>query len=279
MKPQRHIFIPDNQVKANSPNDHLAWIGKYIVEQKPDVIVNAGDFADMHSLSYYDKGQKKGEGLRVVDDIDACKEAWDVLNKPIEKFNAKKRKNKEKQYKPRKIITLGNHEERINTYVNCNPEQFGLFSTDSLELDRYGWEVHDFLDIVDIDGIHYSHYFCNPGNSNPYSGMMTTRLKNIGFSFTMGHQQVKEQGNRYLGNGARQRGLVCGSCYLYDDDYRPQANASWHGIFVKNEVANGDYDLCEVSLDYLCRKYEGVSLKEFMKEKYNTVLYRHRNLS
>ncbi len=108
---------------------------------------------------------------------------------------------------------------------------------------------------------------------------MTTRLKNIGFSFTHGHQQTKEIGMRYLANGQRHHGLVCGTCYLYDDDYRAQANAAWHGIFLKHEVEDGTYDLMEVSLDYLCRKYEQTRLHTFMGEKYGVTLERHRRFA
>lgn len=276
---RKHIFIPDIQVKPGSPNDHLRWIGEYIVEQKPDVIVQIGDFADMPSLSSYDKGKVKGEGVRVKDDIDACMDAWDELNEPIERFNRRKRKNKERQYKPEKHITLGNHEHRIDRHVDANPELLGLLSTDNLQLDRYGWEVHPFLDVVEIDGVHYSHYFANQFTGKPLGGMLSTRIKNVGFSFTMGHQQLLDSTHRYLANGTRQRGLVCGSCYLYDDDYRGiQANGAWHGIIVMHEVHNGDYDLMEVSLDFLCRRYEGMTLKQFMLEKYDTVLARHRNV-
>ena len=134
MKPRRHLMIPDVQVKPNTPNDHLRWIGEYIVEQQPDVIVQIGDFADMHSLSSYDKGKAAGEGARIQDDIDACKAAWDELNAPIEAYNRYKKKNR---YLPRKIITLGNHEERILRHVDANPELVGFLSTDNLELYRY----------------------------------------------------------------------------------------------------------------------------------------------
>jgi len=273
--PRRHIFIPDTQVQPGRPVDHLAWIGEYILEQRPDVIVHAGDHADMISLSSYDKGKLSGEGTRVNDDIEAARRAWEVLNAPIILHNTFKRKNK---YQPRKIITKGNHEHRITRHVEEHPELSGFLSEDDLGLDRFGWEVHDFLDIVEVDGINYSHYFVNPMTSRPLGGMLPTRLKNVGFSFTMGHQQIKDQANRYLANGQRQRALVCGSCYLYDDDYRKQANGAWHGIFVKNEVMDGDYDLCEISLDYLCRRYEGSTLKDFMQKKYGTTLYRHRLL-
>ena len=273
-----HCVIPDTQVKPGSPMDHLDWIGKYIVEYQPDTIIHLGDHADMESLSAYDKG-RKAEGRRVKYDIEAARLAWDVLNKPIEQHNWKKRKNKEKQYKPDKHITLGNHEERIITHVDANPNLHHLLSISDLGLDRYDWQVHKFLDVVEVDGIHYSHYFANQLSGRPIGGTIDNRLKQIGFTFTMGHQQTKLVGSRYLANGERQRGLVCGTCYLYDDAYRKQANAAWHGIIIKHEVENGDYDLMEVSLDYLCRKYEQMRLHTFMDEKYGVLLERHRRLA
>jgi len=35
-----------------------------------------------------------------------------------------------------------------------------------------------------------------------------------------------------------------------------------------NEVEEGEYDRMEVSLKYLCRRYEGMKLHEFCKLKY-----------
>jgi len=55
---RKHIMIPDCQVTPDTPTDHLRWIGEYIVEQKPDAIINIGDFADMESLSFFDKGKR-----------------------------------------------------------------------------------------------------------------------------------------------------------------------------------------------------------------------------
>src|SRR4051812_29162536 len=39
-----HLVIPDCQVKPGVRTDHMDWIGNFIVEKKPDVIVNIGDF-------------------------------------------------------------------------------------------------------------------------------------------------------------------------------------------------------------------------------------------
>ena len=47
---KKHLVIPDCQVKSDVPLENLEWIGRYIVDKKPDVIINIGDFADMPSL-------------------------------------------------------------------------------------------------------------------------------------------------------------------------------------------------------------------------------------
>ena len=37
---------------------------------------------------------------------------------------------------------------------------------------------------------------------------------------------------------------------------------------MKHEVRDGGYDLMEVSLDFLCRKFEGVGINEFVAAEY-----------
>lgn len=266
---RKHLVIPDCQVTPESPTDHLEWIGKYIVEQKPDVIVQIGDFADMESLSSY-SSKLDVEGRRYVRDIDAANDAMDRLLAPLWDYNQKMREWKMAQYRPEMHLTLGNHEYRIKRAINDKPELEGFMSLEDLNYVNCGWTVHPFLKPVEIDGVSYCHYFANPQTGRPFSGSsMDTRLKNVGFTFTMGHQQVYMVGERPLNNGRRIRGLVWGSCYLHDEDYRGfQANGEKRGIAVKHEVIDGRYDLMEVSLDFLCRKYEGCHVWEFMQEKY-----------
>lgn len=267
---RQHIVIPDSQVTPDTPTDHLAWIGQYIVEKKPDVIVHLGDFADMESLSSYDIGKKQYEGRRYNKDIEASHAAMRVLCGHLQEHNNKMRQQKMKLYRPEMHLTLGNHENRITRAVESDPKLDGFMSVDDLNYEAFGWTVHDFLMPAEIDGVSYSHYFYNPLSGRPYGGTsIDTRLKNIGFSFVQGHQQVYMVGCRALNNGNRIRGLICGNCYLHDEDYRgPQGNAEWRGIFILHEVHDGDYVLNEVSLDFLCRKYEGRSLPEFMAGKY-----------
>lgn len=264
-----HIVIPDTQVKPDVPTDHLRWIGQYIVDhfagRKNVKIIHLGDHADMPSLSSYDKGKKSMEGRRYRDDIVAANAGFDVLNDPLEAYNLKRQRAKEKQWWPERHILLGNHEFRIERACEDDAQLDGVLSVDDLNYAEHGWTVHPFLKPVTFDGVVYAHYFANPMTGNPYGGTALARLKTLGHSYTMGHQQTYDPAVRFV-NGQQQRGLIAGACYLHDEEYRGfQGNiAHWRGIIVCHEVVNGGYNLMEVSLDYLCRRYEGKSLAEFM---------------
>ena len=266
-EPRTHFVIPDTQAKPGVPNDHLRWIGQYLVDEFADTdieIIHVGDHADMPSLSSYDEGKKEMEGRRYQLDIRAANVAFDALNAPLRAFNARRLRDHKAQWWPSRRILLGNHENRIERATSGSAKLDGTIGVHDLNYEDHGWIVHPFLEPVQIDGITYAHYFYNPMSGNPYAGMIETRLKNIGRSFTQGHQQGLYYGIRYVG-GQQQCGLVAGSCYLHDEDYKgPQGNAHWRGIVVCHEVADGGYDPMFVSLNYLCRRYEGKTLNRFM---------------
>jgi hypothetical protein len=267
-----HVVIPDTQAKAGVPTDHLSWIGKYIVDEfhdEPIKIIHLGDHADMPSLSSYDKGTKRMEGRRYVEDITAANDAWAILNRPFVDFNRNRGKTKHAGWRPERHILLGNHEDRIDRAVNFDAQLESILSTDQLDYARTGWEVSPFLEVLWLDGVAYSHYFYNPMTGKPLGGAnVELRLKTIGHTFTMGHQQTLMYGLRFVANKS-QHGLVAGACYLHNEDYKgPQGNAHWRGIIVKHEVREGSYDPMFVSLNYLCQRYEGVTLDRFLSKKY-----------
>jgi hypothetical protein len=160
------LVLPDVQAKPDIDFSFLTSIGNYIVAKKPDVIVNIGDFADMPSLSMHEhSGSKSMEGKRYKVDIWAAREAMDALLTPMYEFNKKAKRNKDKQYKPRMVLTLGNHENRINRAVNNDKKLEGLISTD--DLPYQDWEVYPFLEVVVIEGIAFSHYFTSGAMGRP----------------------------------------------------------------------------------------------------------------
>lgn len=266
--PRRHIVIPDLQIRPGVPTDHIEWIGEYIAEKKPDVIVCIGDFWDLASLnSHSEKGSAPLEGTRYRDDIAVGNEAFSRMSAPIEREVERLQRNKRALWKPRKIYCKGNHEIRADRIINNDPKYEGVLSSDDCLTP--GWERHEFLQVVEVDGILFSHYFKMQNSNNPIGGSTDNRLNKIGASHVQGHQVGFLYGNRVYPDGKTRHSLTCGSAYVHSEDYRgPQCNKHFRGIVGLNDVKDGDFLVMPVSLDFLCRKYEKMDLFHFLTLKY-----------
>lgn len=252
----KHFIIPDCQVRPGDDFNYLYKIGQYIAEKKPDVIVCLGDFADMPSLSSYDVGKKDFEGRRYTNDIDAAVEAMNELMIPIANEQIRLGVNKKRRWKPRLVMTLGNHENRINRAVNNDPKLEGLLRMEDLGYERFGWEVHPFLDVVVINDIAYSHYFPTGVAGRPAS-TANAQLSKKHMSCVAGHQQGLQIATAHRADGRRLTSIIAGSCYEHNEDYLgPQGNRHWRGALMFHEVNDGQFDLMPVSLDYLNKRYE-----------------------
>lgn len=253
-----HLIIPDTQCKKGDPTNHLAALGEYIVQHKPEVIVHLGDHADMPSLSSYDKGKGSAEGKRVLEDIDASIDAMNILLKPLVDYQNTELETKGFiSYKPKMVFTLGNHEERIMRHVNNNPELIGFLSYGSLRLKDFGWEVYDYLEPVVVNGVTYTHFMANPMTGKPYGGTALNILKQVGESFTMGHKQCLDVTTRFLpSSGKQQWGVVIGAFYQHDEGYKGyQGNKHYRGFMVQQNVIDGSYDPLFVSMETLLNEY------------------------
>lgn len=249
-----HLFIPDLQIKEGVPLEHLDWVGQYIVDKKPDVIVLAGDVADMPSLSSYDKGKKCFEGRRYKKDIAATHLGMNRLLKPLDEYNTKQKATKHAQYKPRRVWTRGNHEQRIERAVEAQAELEGVIGYH--DLPEKGWEVYDFLEPVVIDGVMYVHYLANPWTGKPYGGSVLNQLSKVQHSFCVGHKQTLEAMPYFTPLGKQTWGIIAGACYLHDEDYKGyQGNAHWRGIVMLNDVEDGVFSPWFISLEYLRKRY------------------------
>lgn len=261
-----HVVIPDTQVKPGVPTDHLEWAGLYIAEElsnRPNLkVIHLGDHADMPSLSTYDKpGTKQMEGRRYIEDIRAANAGFARLSEPFSGVSASRH------------ILLGNHEQRLQRAIDSDPVKFeGVIGYNDLDYKRLGWKVHDFLDVVFIDGVGYSHYFITPMTGRPMGGSAALQLGKLGHTAISGHQQTLDYAIKYTRNDKGEmrsiHRLIAGAFYLHDEDYMgPQGNvAHWRGIIVLNEVRAGSFDPMFVSLDYLCRRYTGLTLVQYRKK-------------
>lgn len=252
---RKHLVIPDCQVKDGVPMEHLEWIGMYIVDKKPDVIINIGDFADMPSLSSYDRGTKSFEGRRYKKDIEATKAGMNLLLGPIREYNERARRNKDKQYRPRMVLTLGNHEHRINRAVEADPKLDGTISIDDLCYEQSGWEQYDFLQPVTIDGVVYAHYLASGVMGRPITTAQAM-VNKVHQSAVVGHQQGRQIAFGKRADGSEFTCIIAGSAYLHNEDFLGhQGNKHWRGIIMLHEVHDGNFDESMISLNFLRQKY------------------------
>lgn len=256
----RHFVIPDRQAKPGVPLVHNEWLGKAIAEYKPDVLIDLGDNADFPSVSTHSpSGSLDKEGQRLIKDIEVAKEADAIMFKAMGKF------------RPKRMVRLrGNHENRLERYLQINPVLDGLIGLHLLGDDE--WEIVPFSNgapgAIVIDGIHYAHYFANPNTGKPIGGSATYKLAQIGAPFVQGHVQGFDIGTKQYATGKVIRGIVAGSFYLHDEPYKGQANNHDRKCVVLNEVKGGNFCEMPLSMNYLCEKYEGTNLARFMQRRY-----------
>lgn len=249
------LVIPDCQVKPGVPLDHLAWLGEYIVDKRPDVIVHLGDFPDMSSLSSYDVGKKSFEGRRYKLDVESAKEAQEILLTPLTKLQVRQINNKKRVYNPRLVMLLGNHDERINRAVNNDAKLDGVLSTSDLQYEEFGWEVHPFLSVVVINGIAFSHYFPT-GTAGRPAATASAQLSKQHMSCIAGHQQGLQIATGKRADGQLLTSIIAGSFYLHDEEYLGnQGNKHWRGALMLHNVEDGSFDLNLLPMKYLKEKY------------------------
>jgi len=257
---RRHFIIPDRQARPGVPLDHNRWLGKAIAKYRPDVLIDLGDNADFPSVSTHSlPGSLDKEGQRLIKDIEAAQEADRLLFEAMGDF------------RPKRMVRLrGNHENRLERYLSANPVLEGIIGLDLLGDSE--WDVvpfaHGAPGVVEIDGIHYAHYFANPNTGRPIGGTATYKLAAIGTPFVMGHVQGYDIGTRQYATGRVIRGIVAGSCYLHDEPYKGAANAHDRCAIVLNEVRNGRFSEMPLSLEYLCRLNEKTSLARYLQRRY-----------
>lgn len=249
------LVIPDLQVKEGVPTDHLSWIGEYIVDKRPDVILQIGDFADMESLSSYDVGRKSFEGRQYTKDIKAAVDAQLRMLSSMHRLQERQRANRKRVYTPRMVLTLGNHEYRIERAIENDRKLEDLISVRDLRYEHFGWEVYPFLDVVVIEGVAFSHYFITGTAGRPAS-TASAQLSKQHMSCISGHQQGFQMATGKRADGTLLTSIIAGSCYLHDEDFMgKQGNFYWRGCLMLHNVNNGAFDLVQVPLSYLEKKY------------------------
>ena len=242
-------IVPDTQVRPDTCTDYLYSIADHIAELKPEYLVMMGDWHDMKSCSYFDKGKKSHEVFNFIEDIEAGNFATDLFFDRIEQgWKGFKKKCK-------KVKLKGNHEDRIVRaweYGDSNlKEIIKRFPIDDSRWDK----VVPFLEVYKIKNCFFSHFFPNDNSGRPL-GTARMLLSKRSVTCIAGHQQGFDYHEQLTGKGTTIHGLIAGSCYTHDEGYKKGTNHHFRGTVLLKNVNNGMFDIDRYSLSSLTEKYK-----------------------
>lgn len=250
---KRALFIPDVQAGPNRPNRHMTWAGKYVADKQFDIIVQVGDWADMPSMSSYDKGKASFEGRRLTKDWDAFRASVDAFMKPWAG----------KRYQPRLVYTEGNHEFRLKRAMDNQPELVGSLPDPCAYLAERGWETHEYLKVARVEGVLVSHLFPRTLTGRVTSGSLkfgspsaNHMIRSNMASCLAGHKPGFDYSTVPGPGGKSLHGLIAGSFYLHSEAYLgPGGDLQWKGVVTLNALHNGHFDICPVGMRHLKERY------------------------
>lgn len=248
------LVIPDQHAHPDYSNRRADLAGKFMVDLKPDIVVNIGDAADMPSLSAYDKGKRSFIGRSYAADIAGHLNFQERLWHPY---------RHQKKRLPYSFFCEGNHEHRIERALDFSPELVGTLDFNDLETDYFYDETIKYdgatPGTVEIEGITFAHFLVSGVKGLPVSGehpahsLIAKRLK----SAVVGHIHTTDYSVRTDATGRRVQAIVAG---VFQDYEAPWAGSQvnmlwWPGLIVLRNVENGTFDPEWVSLAALEKTY------------------------
>jgi len=241
-------FMPDRHSFAGCDKKPTIAMAKFFRDHEVDMIVDIGDRFDMPSLSSYDKGKASFEARRLAKDFTAAREELELFREHLGDWDGYL------------IHTQGNHEERLFRMYDEQPEVGDVFGSDPWGLEDAGYYTYGFREVVNINGVLWSHCFQNPTalNGTIQTGTADIRMKNIGMPHVQGHQHGPLIHGQRLGvDGRPVSVLVCGASYTEHHSYNgPQRRDIYRGAGILSNVWKGEYDLNMVRMKTLLKEYK-----------------------
>jgi len=209
------LLISDAHVEPEQDLTRFEKCAKLIVDRKPDRIIQLGDFISLSSISGWDMGKKLlMEGRRYQEEVEHGKLAIDLLFSELDKLQSKQRGFKQKLYNPEVDWLEGNHEDRLDRYIEQNPALEGaLCLADDLGLTERKIVPIKYRERIVRNGINYMHAPL-AGNNQPISGLHIPHkaLQRFNGHVVFGHYHRSEVANiKRIDTEEVQRAIMCPS--------------------------------------------------------------------
>ena len=254
-----HLVVGDAHFNPDHPGlERADWLGRVIVDLRPDVVVQVGDWWSLDSLNRFSPpGSISKEGARLADDLDIGREALGRVKAQLDEANFGVRK--QNRIAPEMHLCLGNHEERLLLALEDSPSKLmGFLDEGSFRAAQFGWLQHSFLEPVRIDGITYSHYFDRLGKAPALNskyiagGCLAQQHRSVVFGHTHRLAYALEPAGDH-----RIQALNAGCYFEHREEYAKSANLSlwWRGLCVLRGVKRGTFDLETISIERIRERY------------------------
>jgi hypothetical protein len=221
----------------------------------------------MESLSYFDKNKRLLiEGRRVRHDLLAAAEAWRIVEDHIGTKQDQQRRMKQKIWKPELLWHLGNHEDRVNKWMESVPEMEGMFdiiSSMDFNLRLYSnVEVVPWKAMVAREGVIFCHApigAAGPISSKYIAARSLADVANSSIVFGHTHRKQFYSIARYTADGSKcklrtTRALNLGCFFDVWPEYLIRNTPDmWQGVHVLHLLGNGELDVEEITMQRLCR--------------------------
>jgi len=256
----RVVVIPDAHFGPGEDNSRARLFGLEITRQGRLAMANGerfafcsiGDWHDMQSLSYYDKGTMDEWGRFIQDDVNAGNQAIALMKKNIS--------SDVWDYAEEKFVTLGNHEDRIRRTIREHGALSGFLGMHLLSWEAHGFEQVPFLEAKAIEKVLFCHYFANPGNGKAIASVNMGRqliLKTM-CSVVVGHNHKYKTDLLTAADGRKLVATSVGCAFEHDHEWAgPMSNISYdRGIVVLTNLKEWFYTPTFMPLATLRRRYK-----------------------
>ena len=238
----------------DATNERFDWLGSFIYDIKPDMVIDLGDGADMRSLNSYDTRYPTSiVSQNYEKDINSYLDSQERLRHLFKK-NKKKR--------PTWVGFEGNHEHRIKKAIQTDPrlegEKYGV-SFSHLQTSQWFDEYHEYENggpaIANYNGVDFSHFFSSGNFGSATSGIhhAYTVINNRHNSAVCGHSHKRDL---YFKDAPGSIGMVVGCYKGREEGWAGQSNNEWwKGCVLMRDTENGRFEPQFYSMSMLERNY------------------------
>lgn len=141
------VYFTDAHNQPGVCHDRFVWLAKFVNDQKPDILIDGGDFDDFQSLCSHERNETYKGRLKpsTQADLENSAQARRLFQQTL-------------KHGCRKLITLGNHEHRLKIFEDQNPEMYGIPTNIYFDiLKETGWEWYEYGAHVEIEGVNFTH--------------------------------------------------------------------------------------------------------------------------